>query len=615
MPVGVDPARRQSWPISESYLAIALTYHQLYLEQLELWHDWLEDTESRNAEKLVLFTLIRDTIKRRGAGGDWQDNSSLPTSYELLGMLHPSKYTAFRLEVEQKRQPVESAALELVDILASVELIAELDTLPYDEQLLYANTLADQLASSNVGLLFLRQSLNAPPQSPLPLFHAERLVNQPGSFVDTDVPVMRRASRVYADVMLKLAPALFADADYTKFANATLTLLAKYFPEDIVSALTVEERIDQARQYLRDNPDYLDAYGKPPAAALYVLFELVNIYRAARALKQDPTVRTTFGFLRAVASLTSGLSAVQKTFKLPAALKLGPRATIGLNSVTVIYDLTVGAIDAHQAWQDNDLSVAAGHALQGVGLASAAAASAWVPVGALFPLLALNPVGLGLLAVGALFVTLAGTALIVYTKDPPIERWFENNYFGVNWANVAVDNPPSDLRYGFKHIDGHPNVPRQVSEFLSMFYPLQLKADRGMQSQRSVTISMQPQLAYHESHVVVTRIHDGGDQGGVRRYTPIPLYAKPANFVQDSVTYYAPLNPRQDEKLSDWIRTFSPIELSQGTNPEFDPAGSYLEVEVTLPDKLQPALAGIVATHPEVMDGFPFVLRERVFIE
>lgn len=605
--------------VSRSYIAEALGAHQRYLDQLQRWYDWLEDeTDAPNAHKLMLFKLIEATIARREPGGAWanEDEDVIPTAGDLREMLDETRFAQFRQEIERLRNPIEQAGLELTTILTSTDFLTELDNLPWDEQLIYADRLADQLVSSNVCFLFLRQSVGSAPTTPLPLFSPERLLKPPGDFVRVNTPVVRRAGRIYADVFLKLAPAMLVDADYRTFSLAALDLFGRYFPEDVLDALTFEDKVDDLRIFLKDNPTYLDRFGKPAAASIFVFLELVNVYLAIDMLKKDPGARTTFGVLRAVASLTTALSTAQSVLKLPTMFKLANSRIVGINVLTAVYDLAIAAIDSHSSWRTNDLSVAAGHALQGVGLAGAAAVSTWAALsaaGAVAPSAALNPVAGALLTLGALVVTFGGTFLIVYTQDPPVQRWFENNYFGSNWSSVDADEAPTDILFRWKRVDDSPNIPRQVSEYLSMFFPLRLQARQTESG--SVVVTVQPTLGYHESHVVVKRINDEGLFSDPPRYTLIPLYMKPANRIEDDVTACLPADPGDEQRLSDWIRTFTAFELSHQTDPDYDAEGDVIEVDLTIPDKFQPALSGIVMSSPGVMDQFPFVLRARVRVE
>lgn len=611
---------RQNLPVSHSYIADALAAHHYYLDQIIHWYDWLEDKkEPENALCLILFKLINETIKRRDPGGAWfnVEEKYIPTSADLKESLDSDKYNGFKQQIETLRIPIEEAALALVSILQSDKFLAEMDKLPYDEQLLYASKLADHLAVSNVGLFYLRSCINAPLQSPMPLFLPDRLLKKEGSFSSSDFPIMRRASRVYAEVFIKLAPALISDANYTKFSDAALDFIAKYFPDDVLNALTLEEKISDIKQYLKNNPLYLERYGQPVAATIFVFFEIVNVYLAFRKVQDDPSIRGTLGFLRAIASLTSALSSAQKVFQRFQILSLSNSQVIGLNVITGIYDVIIGMVDSHNAWRTGDISVAAGNVLQGVGLASAAAISTWSALTAaevLAPSAGLNPLAGSLLTLGAFLTTFTGTFIIVYTKDSPFERWIKNNYFGEHWNDVAPDEGPQDVLFGFKYVDGHPNLARQISEYLSMFYPVKLSATRG--ASHSVMVSLQPELAYHESSIIVKRIADRGELSSQPRYVSVPLYMKPANAIDDKA-YALPAIPRESDKLSDWIRPFSPDELSQDTNPNFDPTGMYLEVDVSIPDKLQPALGSIVLDHPQsdILSNFPFLLRARVRVE
>lgn len=627
MPNGTTVDQRQSLPVSRSYIAEALAAQRVYAEELDEWYDWLEDpAEPPNADKLVLFKLITDTIRRREAGGEWEDvdEDLIPSADDLRGLLDTVKFNKFKLEVESRRKPVEDAALKLVTILKSEALLNELHRLPWDNQLEYCGQMLDQLAVSNVGLRYQRECLYAAPESPLPVAHVERLRQEPGSFINTEAMVLRRASRFLAEYFLKLVPALISDVDYTKFLDATYEVLVKYFQTNgrsdtdlVLDVLTFEDKLDNLRLFHKNNPQHILEFGKQVAASIYLVFEIANVYRAVLALKQDPSVRSKFALLRAVAGLTSALSSAQQVLRLPTALKLSTSRMVGLNILIAIYDLAIGAIDAHEAWRTGDLSVAAGQVLQGVGLAGAAVASTWTALsvaGALSPSAAVNPVGGVLLTLGAILVTFTGTLLITYTQDPPMDQWFENNFFGSNWDDVEADESPGGILFMFKRVDDTPDIGRQVSAFLSMLYPIGLTAELGQIATKSVAVTLMPQLAYHESHIFVKRIADAGLFADPPRYTLVPLYMKPANVIADNVTFYSPTDPEDDENLMDWIRTFSPLELSQGMNPNYDAAGAYLEVDITIPDKFAPALANAIGTNPELMNNFAFVLRARALV-
>jgi hypothetical protein len=603
--------------VTRSHIAEALAAHGRYVERLDRWYEWLGDeTDASNAQKLMLYKLIESTIARREPGGEWanQDEDLIPAAADLRDMLDQAKYTRFRSQLEKLRSPVERAGLELVTLLQSTEFLTELDLLPWDEQLVYVSRLADQLASSNVGFLYLRQAVGAGPTTPLPVFHPDRLFRKPGDFLETHNAIMGRAASVFAEVFLKVAPAILVNADYNAFAFATLDLVNKYFPEDVLDALTFEDKIDDVRIFMQQNPTYLERYGKPAAAAIGTIMELVGVYFALDALRKDPSIRNSFGLLRAVASLTSTLATTQAILKLPQGFAVHNRIA-GINVIVAVYDLAIAAIDTHASWKTNDLSVAAGHALQGVGLAGAAAISTWAAMsaaGTVAPSAALNPVAGALLTLGALVVTFGGTFLIMYTQDPPVERWFENNYFGSNWDSVDADVSPLEIMFRWKRPDGTPDIPRQVSEYLSMFFPMKVTATEN--DNGSVNVDVFPSLGYHESHVLVKRVKDDG-MFSDPQHTLLPLYMKPANQTDDGVTLVRPSDPTEDQRLTNWFRRFSPLEMSGELDPNFDASGSVIEVDLTIPDKFQAALSGIVMTSPGVMDEFPFVLRSRVRVE
>lgn len=596
----------------------AMRAHGRYVEKLNLWYDWLgNEADATNAQKLMLFQLIEGTIARRKQGGEWADVDPdvVPTAEALQGMLHPTRYPRFKAEVEKLRRPVEEAFLELATILKSDDFLLELNELNWHEQLVYVNLLADKVASCNTGVLFLRQCVGAEPGPLLPAFHPDRLFRQPGSFLGTHNAIMGRASSVFAEVFLKVAPAMLVDKDYNNFAFAALDLFHKYFPEDVLDALEFEDKVDDVRIFLKKHPEHLERFGKPVVASIGIVMELIGVYFAVDALRKDPSVRNSFGLLRAVASLTSSLAAAQAVLKLPKGFAVHDRVP-GLNIAIAVYDLVIAAVDTHNSWRTNDLSVAAGHALQGVGLAGAAAIStlaATTAASSTAPTIAINPVAGAVLTLGALVVAFGGTFLIIYTQDPPIERWFENNYFGKNWASVVADESPGEIMFRWKRLDGTPDIPRMVSEYLSMFFPLKVtatKLDGGF-----VNVDVVPALGYHESHVLVKRVKDDGYFADPPRYSLLSLYMKPVNRDDDGRTLVRPSEPTDDQKLASWWRRFTALEMSQEFDPDFDASGSYIEVDLTIPDQFQPALAGIVMTNPGVMDAFPFVLRTRVRVE
>ncbi len=614
---------RDATPICHSFLADALGAHFRLVDALEEWYEWLGDEEERNnphefvthkmtnADKVVLHKLISDTIKRRQPNGAWKniDEDIIPTADELWDMLDTNRFYSFKAKVDVLRGRIEDRALELIKIVDSDQFLVEFEQLPYDDQLEYMAELIDGLPLTEVGMTYLVQVFGKPDTSPLPVFHPTRLIAPVGNFFSDNFPIMSQAGRVYVTAWLQLAPPLMAQKTAAEFAELVRVVVGRYYDPAqtfVVTGTDLDELLKRIRDFeAHNNSIYIrELYGARVAASLGILIEFVNVYLVFDTLRKNPNERNTFGLMQALASAASALDSAQKVLNLHSAFKLSRGATIGLNLVGGLYDVIINAVDGYEAWRTNDLSVAVGHGLQAVGLATAAG----VAIAGAISAGEAGAMGGPYLAAGAAVLTFCGILLVQLTQDAPIERWFENNYFGINNNNLLVPEAVGDVRFRWKENDGSQNLARQISEFISMLYPLRLKL---LTSTSHLTFQIEPTLAYHESEIFVFRVEE---IPGVGSYTT-GLYNAPLNDQTEppQKTRHVPLNPTESQHLEKWERRFTWDEVWAFRNPS-PPVSlekTWFEVVVTIPDKFQPAFSHTVLAKPDLIDKFSFVLRAR----
>ncbi|HSH59193.1 MAG TPA: hypothetical protein VK988_06025 [Acidimicrobiales bacterium] len=597
-----EAGMRESVPACRSYLAEALHAQTYYFEALDDWNEWLTDpARPTNASKLVLWQLIEDTIeKRRKPGGAWADADELPSAETLKALLGET-YQDFRLEVKALRDPIEATAHGLITILDSVELRAELDGLPHADQVRYINTFLHQLSSSNVGMLYLRRSVCISAQPPLlPIFHPSRAFTD--VFLEDVVPNARRTSRLITQIFFKLLPAATADREILhRLSRPYLTMVLDpniFTTQTIDIRLLVKER-DKA---LKAQWDAYKAKWGTRAALVTSVFEVATAVIAFQDIRDDPSPKNNLRFGRALVGVAAAVESAQREIYAHAEDLLAPatRRLIAFNSMIVVLDIVIAARDGWDAWETGDVSVAAGNALQGVGSVAGTVASSALAL-KLVPTLYV-PV-LNKVVVASFAVALVGTAVITFTADPPMETWFECNYFGSNWDGVDGDETPLDPRFGFLDdwID-EPNLERQISEYLSMLYPIGLTVERYEGQAGAIKVTLRPSLAYHESEVVVARIDDRGWGSDPPRFVMSTLYSNKINVIPDIATSHWPRNPGDDDVLQEWSTIFLAEEL---------PAGSHVEVSVKVPPETVPSLSGFVFDRPETLRAMSFVLRGR----
>jgi hypothetical protein len=596
-----------SFPFCHSYVADALGLRQAYAEAVDAWYVWLETgKDPSNGEQLLLWRLIDLTLTRRGKDGAWEnlDDKIVPTVQVLNNVIDQAKYHAFESVVTSQRQAMENAALALVTLLDTAELRTEFNGLPDVQRWEYAAQLADGLAGSNVGMLCLRKSVTAD-ASPLPVIHPDQFTKSTLSW-QTASSLARRAARAYAHAVLKVLPALLADEQSTAFRALGQDFVDRFFPEGVVTGPSLEEKVSQAEEWLKSNQPWWAS--ESLASGVQAGFDVLNLGLAVFALASAPSTANLAAVARAASSLVSSASSWAKVaFGEESLLVISKSTSAVLADLNLVYDVWMGAralYASSEAARTGDYSVAVGQAMQGVGLATAAGVAAYTATiagAALIP-------GLQLLALGALLLILAGIVIATYTVDSPFEQWLQNCWFGSNWASVTADEGPGTPMYRSRRVDGTPDIARQVSFWLSVFYPIRLKVTKGS-NPTDVNLACEPTLAFPQSQVNVWRIDD---QGTITPgpFVQIPIYGKPIDDLSDPRVVHTVTGTPPDERILDWIATFGSRDWSQGTSATFDMSGHWVEVEMTLPAGFAPELTAQIMGNS--LPGFSFPLITRM---
>ncbi|MFI7545693.1 hypothetical protein [Actinoplanes sp. NPDC049599] len=617
--------RNACFPHVQSGLSRAIAAHKEYAAALDDWHTWLAAGDNpSNAEQLTLYKLIQETIARRRDGGAWatMDKKVIPEPAALDRVLDRDKYDAFGATVMTRRLKVEKSAKELCDQLDSDDLIAELEASSYEAQLAYLAELTDQLSASNVGMLFMRRSVNLD-QSPLPVVHPDRITRDPINFLITDTPAARRAAKIYIHASLKMLPALVKDKNPDKLTALLVDFIGRYFPEDKVAAATLEEKFNKARAWLVDNPDvWKDKFDKHGRAAgwIQVFFEVADCAVKAKKISDHVDARSIVAMIKAIVGTGSAiLASPWERAQNFVTTDVGKRMKYGLSLLNAVMDVITACIavyDAKEAYEDGDLSVAAGQAMQGVGLAAAgviagvdtvASLTGSVALGALVP-------GLQVIALAAVVAVLAGALLVAYTQDSPFESWLQNCWFGDRWDDVEPGAGPDKAWFKAKRVDGTPDIGRQVSTYLSVLFPLRLTATIGEHTPLLVSLSSSPILAYADSQVDLWRLADntGTDQG--MRWTRVPVFNRSRTLGQvDDPRVFADLaGDPPDQRVIGWVASFGPLVWSQGTNAAFDMTERWVEMDVTIPARFAPQIVEAIGGSDRGQNfSFPYTVRGR----
>jgi hypothetical protein len=340
--------------------------------------------------------------------------------------------------------------------------------------------------------------------------------------------------------------------------------------------------------------------------SLQGVLDVANVVFASQKLYQDPKNPALYLALsRAVSSLAGSASKVGESFEWQF-LKRSKALKNTLTRYNAVYDIVMGAVaiyDTEQAVRTGDLSVALGQGMQAAGLfAGAYVALVTIGVtGAVAP-----PVAL--LAIAGLLLVLAGSAIVAFTQDTPYEQWLQNSWFGDNWALVDVDAAPGTPMWRTKLTDPvtgevYPDIGRQVSFWVSMFYPIDFKVTGDA---TFVYVTAKPKLAAPEALVNLSRIENEAVPV-FPDFHSFPVYSKPLNDTSDpNVTVTVEGTP-PNQRVSQWT-----VRLDHGPWwPTIDLSRHWFEVEMTPGGALSAALAEDVKSS----DGFPFMLRAATKVE
>ena len=619
---------RTCFPVTTNFVANAIKMHGQYVRLLDDWEAWLgTGTRPSNAEQLLLWQLIDLTLKRRDKtkDGSWADVNAkvLPTVEEMNNVLNNDRFDRFGNEMRDKRQQIEDTAFELVNLLQAPDFLTELNSYPYPQRWEYIGQLADRLGDSAVGLLYLRQGAIA--QTPadlklLPLLHPLQLTSAPRSLswktASEDVGLTRKAFRAYVFVFEKLMPAFAGKLNPGVFEEVFIDLIIRSVNDPRIEQAAAGERLTVINDLIMKDVDAWVKVNRPwwwekPAVvklgfALQGVLDVANVVFASQKLSKDPKNPALYLALsRAVSSLAGSAAKVGESFDWQF-LKRSKAAKDALTRYNAVYDIVIGAValyDTEQAVRTGDLSVALGQGMQAAGLF----AGAYVGLVTIGVTGAIAP-PLALLAIAGLLLVLAGSAIVTFTQDTPYEQWLQNSWFGDNWGLADVDANPGTPMWRTKVKDPvtgqeYPDIARQVSFWVSMFYPIDFKVTGDA---TFVYVTCKPKLAAPDALVNLSRI----ENEAVPVFTDFhsfPVYSKPLNDTSDLNIAATLEGTPPNQHVAQWT-----ARLDHGSWwPTIDTSRHWFEVEMTPAGALSAALAEDVKNS----DGLPFLLRASTKVE
>lgn len=582
------------------FLAQALSAHQHYIEQLEEFDAWLVKDDHSN--KQILYKLISDTIERRKPGGIWEDEENLPSVEDMISWRTSDNWDKFEAILTAYRTRIENAAHELCNLLSSSEFLSEIAVLPWELYIAYADQLITRLADSGVGCAYLNRCMSGAIQGEV-FFDPDKIITREGDFWSGTFPEFRKAERAYTSLVLKMLPILVARGKdsisiyFFKIAMKYYNLHGYYTSNPTYFDLWVIFK--NIREWNQRNPQYLKTISVS-AGHVLVLVEIMNLALVGMENLENPTMRNSFKFMQALANTRLALEAARQVMYKEFPRKLLKSEIIILSIISALYDVIYSARDGYAAWKQREYAVVLGNVLVGVSAITAATATSI----AVFQMTSAASVAAFpgvILALTATAIAFLGTYLIVSMKPTEIEKWFKYNYFGCRWNWYDSDDNPEAITYKWKFEDGTVNIARQISEYFSLFNPLHVtmvsRQDTTFPERYHLEVKMIPALADFSSRILIREIDDEGN------FVPGPFYLK--HLDRDSTANYLPLPPHhENDRLYKWTKTFY--------NFSRDYEGTYFEVVLTMPDQNQDDLAQILQQHPNLIDYFPYVLRQRI---
>lgn len=568
-------------------MAEAIRLHRRYLGAVREWNRWLGTAPPlrppgpgglagmpvSNADQYTLWKLIYELKRRRGPGGEWEhvDEDVIPTATDIAAMLSP-RFDQFGAQVNALRVPVEEAAAGLVNFLSSIEFLTEFSALEEPLQWQAMSDLLDGLADSWAGKAYLSASLVS--TSPLPMAHPDRILNTSTPLKDlgTDFKTIRN----YTKVFLKLGPTWLEDPE---FEGKWIYFIQRNFPAAVwENKKNLPDVLASTLRYLPsiDWPWWLTVKGA--AAAFTAALEIVTLGYYAKKAVEDPSAlniaklsKATFNAIKAIGAVSK--QAYGETFPLAFAdstkyLLSGPGAALD------IYMAAGEVLDSTKAANIGDYSVATGHALAGAGLAIGAAESTGALVG-----IGLSVPVAGWIAVAGLVLVFVGYALVETTKDPPIETWLENSWFGTNWESLTITDDPTSPTFLIKDPDGVPRIDRQIAWWFMAFDPIQATAAYSTTG-RNLSVTCAPRRARRGSWVTVNLYTFADD---VTQSTTI-LSQAISKVAVGRTRYLATYDTDDNDAVVSWQCTL-PLQhlVTRGVSPGTDFSTCWLEVLVSAP--------------------------------
>ena len=601
----------------------ALMAHDFYCENISDWYDWLEQGgEESNALKFVLNGLINDAIERRKSNGQcmpsgpWSEltEDEFPTADQIIGYQNGYRSLKFDRQVRSKKDNIENAAKLLIPILEDNDFLAEIDELPKDEQIEIADCLLEQLHISIEGLKYLSTSLQIGAVSPLPLYHPDRFLNNDDLYWEMDATLIaRRVGKVLASYYLKLLPSVMITSNTEMFMRGVTRFLDKYLPEDLAVRLGLSSAAENDREFtralqelreeLKNDRAFVSKYGSRTVFSLLLIVEVANIAIAGYRIAEDPSTRNYAGLFHALTLGRMAVSDLAENFKYSRWVLPGARYTL-LAVFTTAYDLITSTVDFSKALSDNDLTVAFGYLTRSVGFAAAGTA---IILKIFLASSIFNPV-LGLIALAATVTILAGEIIVHTTEDTKWDQWFTENYFGDEWENVSIDQPPETNEFMWRMPDGKANLVRQISDYLSKLYPLNMTVTYD--GLRVLRVKINPTFASRNARIIIYRIID---INAPEKFARSAIYDSAGYLVDEAIQVgtnsIIPEAPQENGTLEEWCRTMTIFDL-QVVAPDWNPKGSWIEIEVSVPDSLKQFM-GEMNEVDHILNDTPFVLRSR----
>lgn len=642
----------------------------LYITLHRLVHRFIEMRESGGAfDKAILhWTQVKNNSSSTDEEIELAEQilSSIPSLAEMksaIGFEDPkSNYKKFEAEYSTLRVDVELAARRYIHTIESSEFLDKFRLLPEEERMQLSSELIEGLSASNIGLsylIYLAENYIPPDssnignydsetQNNLPALHPDRFLR---SSLDFDISsnntrrieAIRRTSQAFFRLHYEFIPAFrnvsigkhsvaalhFTWRFYSKvtfgntnFKNRILSAIDDYTAQRIHDTIIkTEDILIRSQDYLNNVPVIRQRIGIGVASSFSFVIETINLLNAIEKIINESSFVNGIALADALVSISEGLHITlerggkfffrNNKFSLPGKVPLGYLAVF-----TAIADMVQSLQNSGDAWNRGDDSVAIAETARAVGFGAIAVAGIWT---VLEGASATGPYA-PYVALGGAAIVLVGSAVIYYTTNPRLEDLLLNNFFGSNWDRTNTNFPnPDSILFNFFYLNGEPNLPRQISAFISILYPINVKSiiyiEPNPPYEPMIQVDLEkPTFVSKNSEITIKEIEIKSEVPKtyeVSEILHIPMFN---NFEElediknefDAIILHTPNPYNGNISLESWSITF-PSKLLKSSG---SPLNKYLEVDILDNDLIRSTYysQGDTDFHPDLV---PLAMRQR----